>query len=82
MKEEQQELKSLLKSEFGLFKKDSTVKKYEPEQKSKEEIKINFGQKAKVEDKKSEEPAKEKKEGVLMKSLKNTTLLFRRLKIR
>ena len=71
LKEEQQEIKSLLKTEFGLFKKDSTVKKYEPEQKSKEEIKINFGQKAKVEDKKSEEPAKEKKEGVLKKSLKN-----------
>ena len=61
----------MLKSEFGLFKKDSTVKKYEPKQAAKEEIKITFGQKSTQQDPKTEDKQKEKKEGLLKKTMKS-----------
>ncbi|MBI1838060.1 MAG: hypothetical protein HYR91_12420 [Flavobacteriia bacterium] len=38
-----QDAKSILKSEFGLFKNDSTVKNFNPIVKPKEELKIEFG---------------------------------------
>jgi len=71
LKEEKEEIKAMLKSEFGLFKKDSTVKKYEPKQAAKEEIKITFGQKSTQQDPKPEDKQKEKKEGLLKKTMKS-----------
>ena len=72
LKEEKEEIKAMLKSEFGLFKKDSTVKKYEPKQVvTKDEIKITFGQKSTLQDPKPEEKQKEKKEGALKKTIKS-----------
>jgi len=71
-KEEKEEIKAMLKSEFGLFKKDSTVKKYEPTQPEKEQIRINFNQKSQTEvPKRENKQQKEKKEGILKKTLKN-----------
>ena len=46
--EAKQDAKSILKSEFGLFKKDSTVNVYIPKEQPKEDIKINFNPKLKV----------------------------------
>lgn len=42
------EAKSILKSEFGLFKKDSTVSKYRPKQQEHEVLQIDFGKDEKV----------------------------------
>jgi tRNA splicing endonuclease len=47
--EAKQDAKSILKSEFGLFKKDSMVNVYIPKEQPKEDIKINFNPKVKVE---------------------------------
>jgi hypothetical protein len=38
-----QEALSILKSELGLFKKDTTIKAYQPKVQQREEIKIEFG---------------------------------------
>ncbi len=38
-----QDAKSILKTEFGLFKNDSTVKTYQPIKQQKEELKMEFG---------------------------------------
>lgn len=45
-KQEKQEVKGMLKSEFGLFKKDSTVQNYQKVQAPKETITIDFGDEA------------------------------------
>jgi hypothetical protein len=42
--QETQELKNMFKSEFGLFKKDSTVQGYQPNNKPQEIIEIDFGE--------------------------------------
>jgi hypothetical protein len=61
--QEKQDIKSMLKSEFGLFKKDTTVQKYQPSSKPKEQIEIDFGNEGEkdVEEKKSEINTKFKK---------------------
>jgi hypothetical protein len=61
-----QDAKSILKSEFGLYKKDSTVKVYVPKDIPKEELKIQFGPATKEEFKVEE---KAKKESKLKKTL-------------
>lgn len=40
---EKQNVKSMLKSEFGIFKGDSTVKSYQPKETPKEVLKVEFG---------------------------------------
>jgi hypothetical protein len=47
--EEKVQAKSMLKSEFGFFQKDSTVKAYVPKDVPKEELKIKFGPASKQE---------------------------------
>jgi hypothetical protein len=42
--QETQELKNMFKSEFGMFKKDSTVQRYQPSTKPQEVIEIDFGE--------------------------------------
>jgi hypothetical protein len=59
--EEKQAVKSILKSEFGFFKKDSTVNTYVPKEVPKEEIKINFNPKIKGENKPVSLPVKDEK---------------------
>ncbi len=66
--EAKQDAKSILKSEFGLFKNDTTVKEYHPQEMPKEELKIHFGPATKEEFK---EVQKEKKDSKLKKTLKN-----------
>ncbi|MFY7668556.1 MAG: AsmA-like C-terminal region-containing protein [Crocinitomicaceae bacterium] len=66
--EAKQDAKSILKSEFGLFKNDTTVKEYKPQEMPKEELKIHFGPATKEEFK---EVQKEKKDSKLKKTLKN-----------
>lgn len=41
--QEKQTLKSMLKSEFGMYKKDSTVQRYEEKKRSKEVIEVQVG---------------------------------------
>jgi hypothetical protein len=48
-KEEKVQAKSMLKAEFGFFKKDSTVKAYIPKDVPKEDLKIKFGPASKQE---------------------------------
>jgi hypothetical protein len=59
--EEKQAVKSILKSEFGLFKKDSTVNTYVPKEVPKEEIKINFNPKIKGDKTPEKNPVKDEK---------------------
>ena len=59
--EEKQAVKSILKSEFGFFKKDSTVNTYVPKEVPKEEIKINFNPKIKGDNKPVNLPVKDEK---------------------
>ena len=40
--EEKKQIKEMLKTEFGVFKNDSTVEEYVPEEKPREDIKINW----------------------------------------
>jgi hypothetical protein len=40
--QEKETLKSILKSEFGVFKKDTAVEEYKPKVETKEIVKINF----------------------------------------
>ncbi len=46
--EAKKEAMSILKSELGLFKKDTTVKKYQPQRKEHEVLQIEFGKEEKV----------------------------------
>ena len=55
-----QDAKSILKSEFGLFKNDTTVKNFKAIEKPKEELKIEFGPE-KPETQKQKEPKKDSK---------------------
>ncbi len=55
-----QDAKSILKSEFGLFKNDTAVKNFKPIDKPKEELKIEFGPE-KPETQKQKEPKKDSK---------------------
>jgi hypothetical protein len=61
-----QDAKSILKSEFGMFKKDSTIKVYVPKDIPKEELKVQFGPATKEEFKVEE---KAKKDSKLKKTL-------------
>ncbi len=68
--QEKQTLKSMLKSEFGMFKKDSTVQKYQEQKKPKEVIEVQYGNDAKSEEPK-ETPQKEPKKNKFLDKLKN-----------
>jgi hypothetical protein len=61
----------MLKSEFGMFKKDSTVQDYNPKTESKEVVKLNFKEsKSDKADPKSTDEAKQpQKEGKLKNTL-------------
>jgi hypothetical protein len=61
IQEEKQEVKEILKTEFGLFKKDSTVQGYTPKEIPKEEIKINFNPKIKGDKTPENNPVKDEK---------------------
>jgi len=63
------EAMSILKSEFGLFKKDSTVQIYQPKTKEREVLQIQFGQEEVV-DPVEEKKEKQKKETKLNQSIK------------
>jgi hypothetical protein len=65
-----QDAKSIFKSEFGLFKNDTTVKMYQPIKQQKEELKMEFGP-DKKEDPLEEEKKKIKKETKIGKTLKD-----------
>jgi hypothetical protein len=73
--EAKQDAKSILKSEFGLFKKDSMVNVYIPKEQPKEEIKINFNPKLKVDKTPNKQPIIEaeppKKDTKIKKVFKN-----------
>ena len=66
--EAKKDAKSILKSEFGLFKNDTTVKDFVPEQAPKEELKIHFGPSTKEE---FNDVKKQKKDSKLKKTLQN-----------
>lgn len=66
--EAKKDAKSILKSEFGLYKNDTTVKKYVPEEVPKEDLKIHFGPSNKEE---FNEVKKQKKDSKLKKTLKD-----------
>jgi hypothetical protein len=68
LKQEKETVKSMLKSEFGLFKGDSTVKSYEHKEGPKEVLKVEFGP-ATTED--PIEEKKVKKDSKLKNTLKN-----------
>jgi hypothetical protein len=65
---EKQNVKSILKTEFGVFKGDSTVKTYQPKEGPKEVLKIEFGP-TKTED--PVEQKKVKKDSKVKNTLKN-----------
>ena len=67
--EAKKDAKSILKSEFGLFKNDTTVKIYVPKDVPQEDLKIKFGPATKTELK--EEQKKIKKDSKLKKTLQN-----------
>ena len=67
--EAKKDAKSILKSEFGLFKNDTTVKIYVPKDVPQEDLKIQFGPATKTELK--EEQKKNKKDSKLKKTLQN-----------
>ena len=67
--EAKKDAKSILKSEFGLFKNDTTVKIYVPKDVPQEDLKIQFGPATKTELK--EEQKKIKKDSKLKKTLQN-----------
>jgi len=66
--EAKKEAKSILKTEFGMFKNDTSVKTFKEEKKPKEELKIEFGN-DKNEDP-IEEPKKKKKDSKIGNTLK------------
>ncbi len=63
-----QDAKSIFKTEFGLFKNDTTVKLYQPIKQEKEELKMEFGPAKKEEP--VEDPKKVKKESKIGNTLK------------
>ena len=66
--EAKKDAKSILKTEFGMFKNDTSVKTFKEEKKPKEELKIEFGN-----DKKEDpidEPKKKKKDSKIGNTLK------------
>lgn len=65
--EAKQDAKSILKSEFGLYKNDTTVKEYHPQEMPKEDLKIHFGPATKEE---FNDVKKQKKDSKLKKTLK------------
>lgn len=69
LKQEKETVKSMLKSEFGLFKNDSTLKSYQEKQGPKETIKVEFGTPALTEP--LIDPKKPKKDSKLKSTLKN-----------
>jgi hypothetical protein len=69
LKQEKETVKSMLKSEFGLFKNDSTLKSYQEKQGPKETIKVEFGTPALTEP--PTEQKKTKKDSKLKSTLKN-----------
>ncbi len=66
--EAKKDAKSILKSEFGFYKNDTTVKQYVPEEVPKEDLKIHFGPATKEE---FNEVKKQKKDSKLKKTLQN-----------
>ena len=68
---EKETVKSMLKSEFGLFKKDSTVQDYKPKTESKEVVKLNFkdSKSEKADPKPTDEVKQPQKEGKLKNTL-------------
>jgi hypothetical protein len=56
-----QEAKSILKAEFGFFKKDSTINSYVPKEAPKEDVKINFNPKIVRDNKSVSPPVKDEK---------------------
>jgi hypothetical protein len=56
-----QEAKSILKAEFGFFKKDSTINSYVPKEVPKEDVKINFNPKIVRDNKSVSPPVKDEK---------------------
>ena len=66
---EKETVKSMLKTEFGMFKGDSTVKTYQQKEAPKESLKIEFGP-AKTEDP-VEQQKKPKKDSKIKNTLKN-----------
>jgi len=56
-----QEAKSMLKAEFGFFKKDSTINSYVPKEVPKEDVKINFNPKIVRDNKSASPPVKDEK---------------------
>jgi len=69
LKQEKETVKSMLKSEFGLFKNDTTVKHYQEKERPKETIKVEFGSPS--EPALPEEQKKAKKDTKLKSTLKN-----------
>lgn len=69
LKQEKETVKSMLKSEFGLFKNDTTVKSYQEKERPKETIKVEYG--TPLETAPSLEQKKPKKESKLKNTLKN-----------
>jgi hypothetical protein len=67
-KAEKENVKSIFKTEFGIFKGDTTVKTYQPKEKPKEVLQVEFGT-IKTEDIK--DPVKQKKDSKLKNTLKN-----------
>lgn len=63
-----QDAKSILKTEFGLFKGDTSVKIYQPVKQPKEELKMEFGPAKKEEP--IEDPKKQKKDSKIGNTLK------------
>lgn len=63
-----QDAKSILKTEFGLFKGDTNVKIYQPVKQPKEELKMEFGPAKKEEP--VEDPKKQKKDSKIGNTLK------------
>jgi hypothetical protein len=69
LKQEKETVKSMLKSEFGLFKNDSTVKSYQEKERPKETIKVEFGSPSEISP--SVDQKKTKKDSKLKNTLKN-----------
>lgn len=68
IEQEKQTLKSMLKTDFGLFKKDSTVQKFEEVKKPKEVLEVHYGEDKKQSDEFEQE--KKKKDGKLNNFIK------------
>jgi hypothetical protein len=69
LKQEKETVKSMLKSEFGLFKNDSTVKSYQEKERPKETIKVEIGSPSETTP--GVDQKKQKKDSKLKNTLKN-----------